>query len=61
MNRESNNSNYYPQGYLAKIAYHLAQGNISKYKYFLQRQREMYGELTPEDIQVIRRLSIDLQ
>ena len=36
----------YPQGYLPKIAYHLARGNDSKVEYFTERQLEQYGDVT---------------
>ena len=28
------NNNYYPQGYLGKIAYHMFKGNFDKVQYF---------------------------
>lgn len=40
-------NNRYPQGYLPKIAYHLAMGNTQKAEYFVERQKETYGPLEP--------------
>jgi len=37
----------HPQGYLPKIAYHLARGNEPKVKYFTERQINEYGEVKP--------------
>jgi hypothetical protein len=51
------NNNRYPQGYLPKIAYHLGQGNIQKFHYFMKRQIEAYGDLSEQDHQTIRRLA----
>jgi len=47
--------NKYPNGYLPKIAYHLAVTNDqSKVDYFAERQLQTYGENTPEDEDFIR-------
>lgn len=45
--------NKHPHGYLPKIAYHLAAGNEEKVNYFTQRQIEVYGPLTPENLSFI--------
>lgn len=50
------NNNYYPQGYLGKIAYHIVQGNLDKVQYFVNRQTQTYGAITREDDQIISRL-----
>lgn len=39
----------YENGYLPKIAYHLAQDNWEKAQYFTERQRTTYGELDHQD------------
>ena len=40
-------------GYLNKIAYHLACGNNKKVSYFFDRQTEVYGSLTGADLEYI--------
>jgi len=40
----------YQNGYLPKIAYHMAQGNTDRVEYFTHRQISRYGELTPWDM-----------
>ena len=47
------NNNRYPQGYLGKIAYHIACRNYDKVEYFALRQRETYGEILPQDLVTI--------
>jgi len=44
----------YPQGYLPKIAYHLARGNDSKVEYFTERQLEQYGDVTDAHREFVR-------
>ncbi len=44
----------YPQGYLPKIAYHLARGNDSKVEYFTERQLEQYGDVTNAHKEFVR-------
>jgi hypothetical protein len=53
--RRSNN-NYYPQGYLGKIAYHAANSNTKKILYFVKRHKEVYGDFSKQDIQVLEQL-----
>jgi len=53
------NNNRYPQGYLPKIAYHLKQGNISKFHYFMKLQIETYGDVTEQDHRMIRELAAE--
>ena len=36
------------KGYLAKIAYWMWHGDIDKMQYFIDRQEEVYGRITPE-------------
>lgn len=43
----------YPDGYLPKIAYHMAQGNAEKVQYFADRQVQQYGPITSENLDVI--------
>ena len=49
----SNTSNNYPQGYLPKIAYHLARRDYKSAEFFVQRQKETYGSVEPSDIIVL--------
>jgi len=41
------------KSFIPKIAYHLAEGNPSSYRYFLERQKEAYGELSQKDLNLI--------
>jgi hypothetical protein len=43
----------YPNGYLPKIAYHMAADNPEKVSYFFNRQAEAYGPITPENMEFI--------
>ncbi len=44
----------YPNGYLPRIAYHIAETqNSDKILYFLNRQVEQYGELTQEQLEFV--------
>ena len=43
----------YPDGYLPKISYHIAQGSAEKVQYFLDRQVQQYGPITSENLDVI--------
>ena len=52
--------NYYPQGYLGKIAYHAIKGNVDKVVYFTQRHIEAYGPMTVEDLKITNRLMNDM-
>lgn len=52
--------NYYPQGYLGKIAYHAAQKNVEGIVYFTRKQIESYGPLSKEDVDIIQRLKLNL-
>jgi len=44
------NNNRYPQGYLPKIAYHLARRDYRKAGYFAALQKETYGSIEPQDM-----------
>jgi len=44
------NNNRYPQGYLPKIAYHLARRDYQKAEYFASKQKETYGSIEPQDM-----------
>ena len=43
----------YDNEYLPKISYHLARGNSEKVEYFVNRQIETYGALSPRDLYFI--------
>lgn len=43
-------NNRYENGYLPKIAYHMAVGNHESVNYFTERQIARYGELTAQDM-----------
>ena len=43
----------YANGYLPKIAYHVARNNQESVKYFFERQVEAYGPITHEDMTFI--------
>lgn len=45
--------NFYKHGFLLKIAYHMAANNPDKVAYFFNRQAEVYGPITPEDMEFI--------
>jgi hypothetical protein len=45
-----NKTDQYPQGYLPKVAYHLARRDYQKAEYFAQRQKETYGPIEPQDM-----------
>ena len=45
-----NKTDRYPQGYLPKVAYHLARRVYQKAEYFAQRQKETYGPIEPQDM-----------
>jgi len=49
-NKITINSNKYPNGYLPKIAYHIANQNADKLNYFTERHEAKYGKLTQEDM-----------
>ena len=49
--------NFYKYGYLPKIAYHLAANNAEKVSYFMNRQAEVYGPITPEDMAFVTKES----
>jgi hypothetical protein len=40
----------YENGYLPKIAYHLAAGNGDKFLYFSDKQANTYGKITPKQM-----------
>ena len=52
--------NRYPNGYLPKIAYHIAQSNYDKVEYFLNQQTRRYGELTILDMTFILNAIVDM-
>ncbi len=43
----------YPEGYLPKIAYHIANQNPDKADYGTKRHEEKHGELTKEELDII--------
>ena len=45
--------NPYKNGFLPKIAYHLASNNPEKVSYFFNRQAQVYGPITPENMEFI--------
>ena len=45
--------NPYKHGYLLKIAYHMAANNPEKVAYFFNRQVQVYGPITPENMAFI--------
>jgi hypothetical protein len=59
--RNNRTNNYYPQGYLGKIAYHMFKGNFAEVQYFSKRQVQTYGDISEEDDRMINRLVIDLR
>jgi len=61
MRNNRTNNNYYPQGYLGKIAYHMFKGNFDKVQYFAKRQVQTYGDISEEDDRMINRLVIDFK
>ena len=40
------NATKYPDGYLPKIAYHIANQNADKLEYFTDQHEALYGKLT---------------
>ena len=53
--------NSYKNGYLPKIAYHIAANNAEKVSYFMNRQVEVYGPITPEDMAFVTKESNKIQ
>jgi hypothetical protein len=51
----------YQNGYLPKIAYHMADNNHEAVAHFFERQVAAYGPITAEDMQFITRESARLQ
>ena len=49
-NKITINSNKYPNGYLPKIAYHIANQNVDKLNYFTAQHEAKYGKLTASDV-----------
>lgn len=45
--------NFYKHGFLLKIAYHMAANNPDKVYYFFNRQAQVYGPITPENMEFI--------
>ena len=54
--RNTDNTNSYPQGYLPKIAYHLARRDYKSAEFFAGRQKETYGPIEPSDIIVLQEM-----
>jgi hypothetical protein len=50
----------YQNGYLPKIAYHMADSNHEAVAHFFERQVAAYGPITAEDMQFITRESARL-
>ena len=53
-------NNRYPEGYLPKIAYHIANQNPDKLDYFTKRHEEIHGELTEEDMHKVINMVMEL-
>ena len=51
----------YQNGYLNKIAYHIAANNAEKVSYFMNRQVEVYGPITPENMAFVTKESNKIQ
>ena len=49
-NKITINATKYPDGYLSKIAYHIANQNPDKLNYFTAQHEAKYGKLTQEDM-----------
>ena len=49
--------NPYKNGFLPKIAYHMAANNHEKVAYFFNRQAQVYGPITGEDMAFIAKES----
>jgi hypothetical protein len=47
-NRDMSKARKYPNGYLPKIAYHAAKGNIDSMLHFVKQQTRLYGPITDE-------------
>lgn len=45
--------NPYEHGFLPKIAYHIASNNPEKVSYFFNRQAEVHGPITSENMEFI--------
>lgn len=53
--------NPYINGFLPKIAYHMAANNPDKVYYFFNRQAQVYGPITSEDMSFIKKESEKIQ
>ena len=51
----------YANGYLPKIAYHLAANNAEKVTYFMNRQVELYGPINAEDMAFVTKEANKIQ
>ena len=51
----------HPNGYLPKIAYHMASNNAEAVSHFFERQAATYGPITPEDMVFITNESAKIQ
>ena len=49
-NKITINATKYPDGYLSKIAYHIANQNPDKLNYFTAQHEAKYGKLTQDDM-----------
>jgi len=54
------NATKYPDGYLPKIAYHIANQNADKLEYFTAQHEAKYGKLTASDISKVIDMVVEL-
>ena len=54
-------NNRYADGYLPKIAYHMFKCDFDKMNHFMERQRNTYGKLTPDNLKRIVELHNELE
>ena len=52
-NQSAGRKDPFKNGYLPKIAYHMASNNPEKVSYFFNRQAQAYGPITPENMEFI--------
>ena len=60
-NKITINSNKYPDGYLPKIAYHIANQNVDKLNYFTAQHEAKYGKLTASDVSKVIDMVTELE
>lgn len=53
--------NPYKNGFLPKIAYHMVSNNPEKVSYFFNRQVQVYGPITPENMAFITKEMNNIQ